>query len=127
MLQLVIGSQKFDGLLSQTIESVIPLGTKAFYEDADIQERFELAHKAGINTPEWANTPTLADMEKFFSLAYIYLGYQDDNVEKLRLIGRWNKPNLYGCCRGFYSRGCCDDWLCLIRLVQEVCRRRVWF
>jgi hypothetical protein len=21
-------------------------------------------------------------MEKFFSLAYIYLGYQDDNVEK---------------------------------------------
>ncbi|QHG20544.1 DUF87 domain-containing protein [Nostoc sp. ATCC 53789] len=82
VLQLVLGTQKFDGLLSQTIESVIPLGTKAFYEDADIKERFELARKAGINTPEWANTPTLADMEKFFSLAYIYLGYQDDNVEK---------------------------------------------
>lgn len=82
VLQLVLGSQKFDGFLAQTIESLIPLGTKAFYEHSDIQRRFELARISQIGTPEWDNTPTLVDMEQFFSTEYIDLGYEDENVEK---------------------------------------------
>ncbi|BBD63870.1 hypothetical protein NIES4072_24740 [Nostoc commune NIES-4072] len=82
VLQLVLGSQQFDGFLAQTIESLIPLGTKAFYENADIERRFELAHSAGIGTPEWDNTPTLVDMEQFFQADCIDLGYEDENVEK---------------------------------------------
>lgn len=82
VLQLVLGSQQFEGFLAQTIESLIPLGTKAFYENADIERRFELAHSAGIGTPEWDNTPTLVDMEQFFKADCIDLGYKDENVEK---------------------------------------------
>lgn len=82
VLQLVLGSQKFDGFLAQTIESLIPLGVKAFYDDPEIQRRFELARIAGIETQEWNDTPTLVDMEKFFDTKYIDLGYEDENVEK---------------------------------------------
>lgn len=82
VLQLVLGSQKFDGFLAQTIESLIPLGVKAFYDNPDIHRRFELARVAGIGTQEWDNTPTLVDMEEFFSMEHINLGYEDENVEK---------------------------------------------
>ncbi|WP_341531979.1 DUF87 domain-containing protein (plasmid) [Nostoc sp. UHCC 0302] len=82
VLQLVLGSQKFDGFLAQTIESLIPLGVKAFYDAPDIQKRFELARQSGIGTQEWDDTPTLVDMQRFFSTEYINLGYEDDQVEK---------------------------------------------
>lgn len=82
VLQLVLGSQKFDGFLAQTIESLIPLGVKAFYENPDIQRRFEVAQRAGMGTAAWDDTPTLVDMEEFFSTEYINLGYEDENVEK---------------------------------------------
>lgn len=82
VLQLVLGSQAFDGFLAQTIESLIPLGTKAFYENPQIQERFSSAKKAGLGSTAWANTPTLSDMEAFFSTEHISLGYEDENVDK---------------------------------------------
>lgn len=82
VLQLVLGSQKFSDFLAQTIESLIPLGVKAFYSDPDIQRRFELARLSGIGTQQWDDTPTLVDMEKFFDTKYIDLGYEDENVEK---------------------------------------------
>jgi hypothetical protein len=82
VLQLVLGSQSFDGFLAQTIESLIPLGTKAFYEDPDIQRRFESAKKEGLGSAAWANTPTLVDMEQFFSADCIDLGYEDENVDR---------------------------------------------
>ncbi|ACC85367.1 helicase HerA domain-containing protein [Nostoc punctiforme] len=82
VLQLVLGSQSFDGFLSQTIESLIPLGTKAFYDDPDIQQRFALAKKGGLGSAAWENTPTLADMEHFFSTDHINLGYEDENVDR---------------------------------------------
>ncbi|MBD2358593.1 DUF87 domain-containing protein [Tolypothrix sp. FACHB-123] len=82
VLQLVLGSQTFDGFLSQTIESLIPLGTKAFYDDPDIQRRFALAKKEGLGSVAWENTPTLADMEHFFDKQHISLGYEDENVER---------------------------------------------
>ncbi|MBD2531914.1 DUF87 domain-containing protein [Nostoc flagelliforme FACHB-838] len=82
VLQLVLGSQSFDGFLAQTIESLIPLGTKAFYEDPLIQQRFESAKREGLGSAAWANTPTLVDMEAFFSKEYIDLGYEDENVDR---------------------------------------------
>ncbi|MBD2302259.1 helicase HerA domain-containing protein [Nostoc sp. FACHB-190] len=82
VLQLVLGSQSFDGFLSQTIESLIPLGTKAFYDDPDIQKRFAEAKKAGLGSIAWDNTPTLADMEHFFTKEHISLGYEDETVER---------------------------------------------
>jgi len=82
VLQLVLGSQQFDGFLAQTIESLIPLGTKAFYENPDIQRRFHEAEQAGIGTSEWNSTPTLIDMEQFFCADCIDLGYEDENVDK---------------------------------------------
>jgi hypothetical protein len=82
LLQLVLGSQQFDGFLAQTIESLIPLGTKAFYEDPDIQRRFTEARVDGLGSIAWTNTPTLVDMEKFFVPERIDLGYQDDNIDK---------------------------------------------
>ena len=80
--QLVLGSQVFDGFLAHTIESVIPLGIKAFYDEPEIQQRFELARRDGLGSTAWDNTPTLADMEPFFSEKHIDLGYEDENVEK---------------------------------------------
>ncbi|TVP62431.1 MAG: DUF87 domain-containing protein [Nodularia sp. (in: Bacteria)] len=82
VLQLVLGSQTFDGFVAQTIESLIPLGTKAFYEDPEIQRRFEEARLAGLGSAAWANTPTLVDMEPFFSKNRIELGYEDENVDR---------------------------------------------
>ncbi|MFN6562426.1 MAG: helicase HerA domain-containing protein [Nostoc sp. ChiSLP01] len=82
VLQLVLGSQQFDGILAQTIESLIPLGTKAFYENPDIQRRFIEARVGGLGSAAWANTPTLVDMEKFFVPTKIDLGYEDENVDK---------------------------------------------
>ncbi|AUT04637.1 AAA family ATPase (plasmid) [Nostoc sp. CENA543] len=82
VLQLVLGSQSFDGFLAQTIESLIPLGIKAFYDDSDIQRRFVEAKKGGLGSAAWGNTPTLVDMERFFSTDRISLGYEDENVDK---------------------------------------------
>ncbi|MBD2503908.1 helicase HerA domain-containing protein [Anabaena azotica] len=82
ILQLVLGSQQLDGFLSSTIQSLIPLGTKAFYDDPDIKRRFAEARAGGLGSSAWANTPTLVDMDKFFSEEYIKLGYEDENVEK---------------------------------------------
>ncbi|NDJ26144.1 AAA family ATPase [Nostoc sp. B(2019)] len=82
LLQLVLGSQQFDGFLAQTIESLIPLGTKAFYEDSDIQRRFTEAREDGLGSTAWANTPTLVDMEKFFVPERIDLGYEDENIDQ---------------------------------------------
>ncbi len=80
--QLVLGSGSFDGFLTQTIESLIPLGIKAFYENPEIQARFEVARTDGLGSKAWEDTPTLADLTEFFSPQYIKLGYEDDNVEK---------------------------------------------
>ena len=80
--QLVLGSQVFDGFLAQTIESVIPLGIKAFYNAPEIQQRFRDAWRDGLGSAAWADTPTLADMEQFFAQKHIDLGYEDENVEK---------------------------------------------
>lgn len=82
VLKLVLGNNKFDGFLAQTIESLIPLGTKAFYEDSEIIERFEAAKAGGLGSVAWANTPTLVDLEKFFDTEYIDLGYEDENVDR---------------------------------------------
>ncbi len=84
ILQLVLGSNSssFDGILAQTIESVIPLGIKAFYDHPDIQRRFEEARREGLGSMAWLNTPTLVDMERFFSKEYIELGYEDENLDK---------------------------------------------
>jgi hypothetical protein len=82
VLQLVLGSQSFDGFLAQTIESLIPLGIKAFYDDPDIQRRFVEAKKGGLGSAAWENTPTLVDMERFFDTDHISLGYEDENVDK---------------------------------------------
>lgn len=82
VLQLVLGNNKFDGFLAQTIESLIPLGTKAFYDDPEIIQRFEAARVGGLGSDAWANTPTLVDMERFFSTEYIHLGYDDPNVDQ---------------------------------------------
>ncbi|MBD2504063.1 helicase HerA domain-containing protein [Anabaena azotica] len=82
VLQLVLGSQTFDGFLSQTIESLIPLGTKAFYDHPDIQQRFAKAKKEGLGSVAWDDTPTLADMEHFFTKEHISLGYEDENVDR---------------------------------------------
>ncbi|QLE59723.1 helicase HerA domain-containing protein [Nostoc sp. TCL26-01] len=82
VLQLVLGSQQFDGFLAQTIESLIPLGTKAFYDHPEIQRRFESAKTEGLGSAAWANTPTLVDLEQFFSADCIDLGYEDENVDK---------------------------------------------
>ncbi|MEA5566633.1 helicase HerA domain-containing protein [Anabaena sp. UHCC 0399] len=82
VLQLVLGTQSFDGFLAQTIESLIPLGVKAFYEDVEIQRRFTEAKKGGLGSAAWENTPTLVDMEKFFCTEQISLGYEDENVDR---------------------------------------------
>ena len=83
--QLVLGSdssQSFDGFLAQTIESLIPLGIQAFYEDENIKRRFELACLKGFGSPEWLNTPTLEDLELFYDSEKINLGYEDENVDR---------------------------------------------
>jgi len=80
--QLVLGSQSFDGFLVQTIESLIPLGTNAFYENIQIQQRFADARRDGLSSIAWENTPTLKDLEEFFSTEHINLGYEDENVDK---------------------------------------------
>ncbi len=82
--QLVLGdsSQNFDGFLAQTIESLIPLGIQAFYEDESIKNRFQLAQEKGLGSPEWDETPTLADLEDFYSQSKINLGYEDENVDR---------------------------------------------
>jgi Helicase HerA, central domain len=80
--RLVLGSNSLDGFLVETIESLIPLGIKSFYEDEAIKSRFENARKGGLGSQEWGNTPTLRDLIDFYSPTYINLGYKDENQEK---------------------------------------------
>jgi hypothetical protein len=82
--QLVLGQQTSDAdsFLTQTIESVIPLGIKAFYDDPQIQKRFAAARVGGLGSSSWEDTPTLADMERFFNKEHINLEYEDENVEQ---------------------------------------------
>ncbi len=80
--QLVIGSGALDGFLIDTIESLIPLGIAAFYKDGAIQKRFSAAAKAGIGTTAWQNTPTLIDLERYFSRDYIEADYKDEYQER---------------------------------------------
>lgn len=97
--QLILGStNSLSGFLTQTIESVIPLIIRAFYEDTEIQQRFSAAESDGFASSAWSNTPTLKDLFPFVSSDYIDLGYQDSNLQqalnhiKLRLqywINSW--------------------------------------
>jgi Helicase HerA, central domain len=90
--QLVIGgsgvssssdsSNSLSGFLAQTIESLIPLIIKAFYEDEDIDRRFVAARQGGLGSKEWTNTPTLRDLVEFVNAKHINLSYEDKNVEK---------------------------------------------
>lgn len=80
--QLVLGSGSLDGLLIDTIESLIPLGIAAFYRDPLIKKRFADAAKAGIGTTAWKNTPTLIDLEKYFSREYIEANYKDEYQDR---------------------------------------------
>ncbi|MBW4689971.1 MAG: DUF87 domain-containing protein [Komarekiella atlantica HA4396-MV6] len=85
--QLVLGTQSFDGLIASTIESLIPLGVEAFYQDPDIQQRFALAQKQGIGSSAWADTPTLVDLEPFFCKERLNLVYEEENaIEALDFI-----------------------------------------
>lgn len=78
----LVGAQSLEGFLASTIESLIPLGIKAFYSDPEIQQRFEAARLGGFGSSAWAQTPTLADMERFFDKEYIDLDYEDETVEQ---------------------------------------------
>ncbi|WP_341531436.1 AAA family ATPase (plasmid) [Nostoc sp. UHCC 0302] len=85
--QLVLGAQSFDGLIASTIESLIPLGVEAFYQDPEIQQRFVLAQKQGIGSSAWADTPTLVDLEPFFSKERLNLRHEEEKtVEALNFI-----------------------------------------
>lgn len=80
--QLVLGSKQIEGLLVQTIESLIPLGVKAFYEDYQVQERFRKARMAGFGSSEWANTPVLSDLVKFYSSEHISDADESEEAQK---------------------------------------------
>ena len=80
--QLVLGSSSLDGFLVDTIESLIPLGIAAFYNDPAIQQRFDAAQSAKIGSLAWANTPTLVDLERYFSRDYIAADYKDDDQQR---------------------------------------------
>lgn len=81
--QLVLGSSSsLSGFLIQTIESLIPLVIRAFYEDTEIQKRFSAAEHEGFGSTAWDNTPTLKDLLPFVSAKHINLGYEDNNLQQ---------------------------------------------
>lgn len=85
--QLVLGSRVYEGLLAARIESLIPLGLNAFFADPGIQRRFAYGLKAPIGSADWKATPTLPDLEPFYSSECINLGYEDpDSDAALRFI-----------------------------------------
>lgn len=79
--RLILGNGNLDSFLTETIESLIPLGIKAFYDDAAIQDRFIKAKKEGLGSKAWDNTPTLQDLVPFYSVKYLNLD-TDDNQQK---------------------------------------------
>lgn len=79
---LVLGSTSKDDFLTQTVESLIPLGTKAFYEDPEIQSRFAAGKAAPIGSPDHQNTPTLVDLQQFYTTKHIKWQAWSEEVEK---------------------------------------------
>jgi type IV secretory pathway VirB4 component len=80
--RLVLVTDRLEGFLVETIESLIPLGINAFYQDPEIQARFEAARREGLGSKAWNNTPTIADLKEFYSTKHINLSKQDANTEQ---------------------------------------------
>lgn len=86
--QLVLGSHtdSLDSFLTQTIQSLIPQGLEAFYEDPAIKQRFHKAQVNGLGSSQWADTPTLRDLIPFYSPEYLDAGKGKTNTEALDYI-----------------------------------------
>jgi len=85
--QLVLGSRSYDGLLAARIEALVPLGLNAFFADSKIKQRFIDGIRAPIGSPAHRATPTLIDLEPFYSPECIQLGFDDPESDTaLRFI-----------------------------------------
>lgn len=80
--QLVLGSKSYDSLLPSRIEALIPLGLHAFYNNAEIKDRFKAGMAAPIGSAVHQNTPTLVDLERFYSTKFIKFDYDDADVDE---------------------------------------------
>ena len=76
LITMVFGGSSEDSsadakVLRQNIRSVLTLALSTFFEDPDIQQRYDAALEAGVGSSAWRRIPTLRDYLSFCSEATI--------------------------------------------------------
>ncbi|OLP17462.1 hypothetical protein BST81_16870 [Leptolyngbya sp. 'hensonii'] len=71
LMVLILGSgsgatNAQERMLRQTVRTIVNIVLLSFLSQPDIITRYDAAEAAGIGTPDWENTPTLADFLAFF-------------------------------------------------------------
>ncbi|WP_066384078.1 MULTISPECIES: hypothetical protein [unclassified Anabaena] len=81
LMTMVLGSSNDNPLLAQTVRSLLNLALSAFFNDAGIKQRYQMAIAGGFGSTAWEKTPTLKDFLHFCSLENLRLDSVSDRVE----------------------------------------------
>lgn len=86
---MVVGSKPRQNVNPDTVRSLLVLAIEKFYskENIEIHNRFTAAYLAGMGTPEWENTPVLADFIKSLGPERLELvNPTEDTIRHLEIV-----------------------------------------
>ncbi|NES25089.1 MAG: hypothetical protein F6K41_40815, partial [Symploca sp. SIO3E6] len=89
LMTMVLGSSSENPLLFQTVRSILNLALNAFFDDPEIEKRYQAALEEGFGSLAWHTTPTLKDFLLFCSPEILDLrhvgGKIDDAFQQIQL------------------------------------------
>lgn len=83
LMTMVSGRSRNESpLMTQTIRSLLNLALNAFFQNPQIEQRYQAALEEGLNSAAWNNIPTMRDFLNFFSPEYLNLESISGNVSE---------------------------------------------
>lgn len=84
LMTMVLGAKQsgVERTYADTVRSILTLAMEAFFSDVQIRDRYAKANVAGINTPEWALMPILADFVDYCSIERLRIADSSPDILK---------------------------------------------
>ncbi|MEQ8469125.1 hypothetical protein [Coleofasciculus sp. E1-EBD-02] len=84
LMTMVLGAKQsgVERTYADTVRSILTLAMEAFFSDVQIRDRYAKANVAGINTPEWALMPILADFVDYCSIERLRIASASPDILK---------------------------------------------
>ena len=84
LMAMILGAKQtgIERTYSDTVRSILTLALDAFFSDVQIRDRYAKANVAGLGTPEWELSPTLADFVDYCSIERLRLSAASPDILK---------------------------------------------